>query len=222
MSPHTNTVSPALFNMIEQQIRPWGVLAPEVLAAFHAVPREQFVQTIYQGLAYADMELPIGEGQTMLSPKIEGRILQALALQANENVLLIGCGSGYLAALLAKLARQVLALEIYSTLAIKAKQRWQTTGIHNVQCIVADGSQGYADAAPFDAIVCSAALPLVPWQLTEQLKPNGRLFVVVGQLPVMNALLIRRSENGMLHQQSLFETVLPFLQQVPHVSHFQF
>lgn len=212
----------ARFNMIEQQIRTWEVLDPKVLALFDIIPRENFVAESQKGLAFADVELPIGCGQTMLSPKLEGRILQALDILSTDKILVVGTGSGYLMALLATLADHVHGIEIHPELSELAHARLKKQKIHNVTLHVADASNGYAKAAPFDVIVYAGALPLRPIAAEQMLKMGGRLFVVTGELPIMQATLTHRVGEEAFRHETLFETCLPYLEHAPQISQFEF
>ncbi len=212
----------ARFNMIEQQIRTWEVLDPVVLAVLDKVPREKFVAESQVGLAFADVELPIGEGQSMLFPKLEGKILQAVAVKKTDKVLVVGTGSGYLTALLATLAYHVDAVEIYPSLSNAAQYRLQEQNIHNVTLHVADGVNGYAEAAPYDVIVFTGSLPLRPLAAEKMLNIGGRLFAVIGEEPIMQATLTHRvSEEGYRHEV-IFETCLPQLENAPQADKFKF
>jgi protein-L-isoaspartate(D-aspartate) O-methyltransferase len=212
----------ARFNMIEQQIRTWEVLDPKVLALFDIIPRENFVAESQKGLAFADVELPIGCGQTMLSPKLEGRILQALDIQSADKVLVVGTGSGYLTALLATLADHVYAIEIHPELSELAQSRLKKQKIHNVTLSVADASNGYAKTAPYDVIVFTGALPLRPIAAEKMLKMGGRLFAVTGELPIMQATLTHRVSEEAFRHETLFETCLPYLAHATQISQFEF
>lgn len=215
-------IGEARFNMIEQQIRTWEVLDPVVLAVLDAVPREKFVAESQVGLAFADVELPIGEGQTMLSPKLEGRILQALSIKKTDKVLLIGTGSGYLAALLATLAQHLHAVEIYPELSNTAQYRLQAQGIHNATLYVGDGMNGIATAAPYDVIVFAGSLPLRPVAAEKMLNVGGRLFAVVGEAPIMQATVTERVSESAFRHEAIFETCLPVLENAPQASKFSF
>lgn len=212
----------ARFNMIEQQIRTWEVLDPIVLDLFNEVPRENFVAESQLGLAFADIELPIGYGQTMLSPKIEGRILQALSVKKTDKVLLIGTGSGYLTALLATLAAHVDAVEIHPELSEIAKVRLQQQKIHNVTLHVGDAANGLASATPYDVIVFTGSMPLHPSAAEKMLNIGGRMFAVVGELPIMQATLTQRVSEGACRKETLFETCLPQLENVTQAVKFEF
>lgn len=218
----SNAQAIARFNMIEQQIRPWEVLNPTVLALLDEVPRERFVAQSQQGLAFADIELPIGEGQTMLSPKLEGRILQALSIKNTDKVLVVGTGSGYLVALLAKLAQHVHAIEIYPTLSNEAQYRLQAENIHNVTLHVGDGVNGFSNAAPYDVIVFTGSLAIHPSSAEQMLNVGGRLFAVVGVHPMMQATLTLRIAKDAFRRETIFETCLPALENAPQPSQFEF
>ncbi len=212
----------ARFNMIEQQIRTWDVLDPVVLELFNTVPRENFVAESQVGLAFADVELPIGHGQTMLSPKIEGRILQALDIKKTDKVLLVGTGSGYLAALLATLAAHVHAVEIIPELSEVAKVHLQKQNIHNVTLYVADAANGFMPAAPYDVIVFAGSLALRPVAAEKMLNVGGRLFAVIGEMPIMEATLTLRVSEDAFRHTAIFETCLPALVNAPQASKFEF
>ena len=212
----------ARFNMIEQQIRTWEVLDPVVLALLDEVPRENFVASSQAGLAFADVELPIGYGQTMLSPKLEGRILQALSVKKTDRVLLVGAGSGYLTALLASLAAHVYAVEIIPELSEIAKARLQQQNIQNVTLVVGDGANGYAAEAPYDIIVFTGSLQLRPIAAEKMLNTGGRLFVVTGEMPIMQANLTQRISETSFRHDTLFETCLPPLVNAPQTPKFEF
>lgn len=175
----------ARFNMIEQQIRTWEVLDQAVLELLYAVPREEFVPATLRKLAFADLEIPIGEGEAMMAPKMEARVVQALALRKTDRVLEVGTGSGYLTALLARSAAHVHSLEIRPALAAFGRENLARHGADNVTLEVGDGARGEAKRAPYDAIVLTGSTPLLPATLKEQLAPGGRLFAVVGEPPVI-------------------------------------
>lgn len=212
----------ARFNMIEQQIRTWEVLDPVVLALLNEIPREHFVPAEYQGLAFADIEIPIGAGQTMLSPKLEGRILQALSVQKTQHVLHIGTGSGYVTALLASLAKHVTSVEINADLSAKAAQNLAKHSIQNVSLLVADGAFALPNQAPFDLIVYTGSSPVEPIGVRNQLAIGGALFIVLGTGPAMQAILIQRLSDAAFKQDVLFETYVPELINAPQASTFEF
>lgn len=194
----------ARFNMVEQQVRPWEVLDQRVLDRLAAVPREDFVPPAFRNLAYADIQIPIGQGQVMLPPKIEGRLLQALELKEQDSVLEIGTGTGYLTAVMAGLAGHVTSVDIFPELQRLAE--WQ---LKNVSLQVGDASRGWSQGGPFDAIAVTGSLPSEPHAFLEALKLGGRLFVVLGQAPVMEAVLITRVGEKEWSREGLFETVIP-------------
>ncbi|MBA3928185.1 protein-L-isoaspartate(D-aspartate) O-methyltransferase [Pseudoxanthomonas japonensis] len=197
-------------NMVEQQVRPWDVLDARVLDTLATLPREAFVAESHRALAYADLELPLGHGQTMAKPVIEGRTLQALKPQADEDVLEIGTGSGYLTACLARLARDVVSLEIHPDLADAARARLDATGLGNNVRIEAVDALSWDTDRRFDVICVTGAVATVPARFLPWLRPGGRLFVVRGASPVMEAVLHVADVNG-VRIESLFETDLPYL-----------
>ncbi|PKO51015.1 MAG: protein-L-isoaspartate O-methyltransferase, partial [Betaproteobacteria bacterium HGW-Betaproteobacteria-2] len=196
----TDSREQARFNMIEQQIRTWEVLDTKVLDLLQVVPREDFVPPQYAGLAFADIEIPIGEGQSMLSPKLEGRILQALEVRNTDKVLEIGTGSGYLTALLAKSAREVVSVELIPSLSKLAGERLAKSGISNITLEVGNAAEGWPAQAPYDVIVFTGSLPVSPESVKQSLTIGGRMFVVTGDAPAMQATMIRRiSEDSFKH-----------------------
>ena len=199
----------ARFNMIEQQIRPWNVLDPEVLKLLSVVKREDFVPADKRDLAFADLEIPLGvkPGQTMLAPKIEARMLQELGLKATDTVLEIGTGSGYMAALLAAKAEFVYTVEIEPALVELARQNLAKAGVANVSVDIGDAAQGWSLYAPYDAIVVSASMPVLPDALRRQLKIGGRLVAIVGESPVMQVLLVTRTDEDAFNTDVVFETI---------------
>ena len=201
-------VEQARHNMVEQQIRTWEVLDQAVLDLLYAVPREAFVPAAFRKLAFVDMEIPIGEGETMMAPRIEARLLQALALRKTDRVLEVGTGSGYFTALLARSAAQVYSLEIRPALAVFGRENLARHGAENVTLEVGDGARGDAKRAPYDAIVLTGSTPVLPAALKEQLAPGGRLVAVVGEPPVMVAQRITCSAPGAYGTTALFDTVL--------------
>ncbi|WP_153147479.1 protein-L-isoaspartate O-methyltransferase [Dechloromonas sp. H13] len=202
-------IEQARFNMIEQQIRPWEVLDPQVLDLLFVVKREDFVPAAYRNLAFADMEIPIGSGQVMLAPRVEARLLQELGIRKSDKVLEIGTGSGYMAALLAARAEHVVTVESRPELAEFARQNLERAGIANVTVEVGNGANGWSQRGPYDAIVVSGSLPVLPAALLKQLRVGGRLAVIVGEAPVMEAQLITCSTEGVYNTINLFETVVP-------------
>ncbi len=204
-------IEQARFNMIEQQIRPWDVLDPQVLDLLFVVKREDFTPPAYRNLAFADMEIPLGDGQVMLAPKIEAKMLQELGIKKTDKVLEIGTGSGYMAALLAARAEHVVTVECRPALAAQARSNLENAGVNNVTIEVGDGINGWSSRGPYDAIVVSGALSSVPPALLAQIRVGGRLAVVVGEAPVMEAQLITCTGEGAFQTVNLFETVVPAL-----------
>ena len=206
----TLNYSQARENMVEQQIRPWDVLDLRVLDVLSTLPREAFVPEIHRALAYADLEIPLGHGQKMMKPVVEGRALQALQPQAGEDVLEIGTGSGYLSACLGALAREVHSLEIVPELAAAARANLDAAGLGgNVRIETAD-AMTWTSERRFDTICVTAAVDTIPARFLEWLRPGGRLFVVRGRSPVMEAVCVHREVNGD-RTESLFETDLAYL-----------
>lgn len=218
---HTD-IEQARFNMIEQQIRTWEVLDTRVLELLKEVPREDFVAEQYKGLAFADLEIPIGYGQTMMAPKMEARIVQALQLKASDRVLEIGTGSGYLTALLAKMAGHVYSVESVAELSETARARLAAHGIRNATLEVGNAAQGWTAHAPYDVIVYTGSLPVAPERVRNSLAMDGRMFVVVGEAPVMQATMIRRISADGFRSEVLFETCVPALSSAPQPERFQF
>lgn len=193
--------------MVEQQIRPWDVLEVRVLDVLARLPREAFVAESHRALAYADIELPLGHGQKMMKPVIEGRTLQALDLQPTDEVLEIGTGSGYLSACLGALSREVLSLEIDPELAAIARARLDSTGLGtNVRVDVADALAWQTDRR-FDVICVTGAVDRVPSQFATWLRPGGRLYIIHGRSPAMEAILVKADGST----ESLFETDIDYL-----------
>ena len=212
----------ARFNMVEQQIRPWEVLDQDVLDLLMTVKREEFVPAVYRDLAFTEVEIPIGCGQVMLKPVIEGKVLQALRLGKADSVLEIGTGSGYFAALLAARTEWVRTIELEPELVKLASANLARNGVENVVVVQGDGIAGWAERAPYDVIVVSGGLPFVPQALLEQLKVGGRLFAFVGEAPVMKARLITCEAEGRFRTEDIFETVVPMLKDAPQRDGFSF
>ena len=200
-------IEQARFNMIEQQIRPWDVLDPQVLSLLAVVKREDFVPAALRSMAFVDTELPLPDGQCMLAPRVEARLLQELQLQRHQSVLEIGAGSGFMAALLAHRSRQVITLEISETLARMARENLRGAAVMNASVRCVDGCRGLSGDAPFDAIVLSGSVAAVPQALLEQLKIGGRLVAIVGDEPVMRARLFTRVDDTAWSHVDLFDTV---------------
>jgi protein-L-isoaspartate(D-aspartate) O-methyltransferase len=215
-------IEQARFNMIEQQIRPWDVLDPGVLSLLAIVKREEFVPTAFRSMAFVDTEIPLPEGQCMLAPRVEARLLQELQLQRHESVLEIGAGSGFMAALLAHRSRQAISLEILPALAKMAQDNLRGAAVMNASVRCVDGSIGLPAEAPFDAIVLSGSVAAVPQALLDQLKVGGRLVAIVGDEPVMRARLYKRADATSWSQTDLFDTVAPRLRGFAESERFSF
>lgn len=212
----------ARYNMVEQQIRTWEVLDQDVLDLLMTVQREQFVPTAHRALAFADVEIPLGHGTTMLKPNVEAKILQALRLRKSDKVLEIGAGSGYMAALLAARTDHVHSVEIVPELARLARGNLQRQGVGNVSVEEGDGACGWPAHAPYDVIVLSGSVPLLPDAFLQQLKVGGRLCAVVGEAPVMEAQLVTCTAEGRYQSVNLFETCIAPLQNAPQRERFVF
>ena len=207
--------------MVEQQVRPWEVLDARVLEVLNTVPREAYVPAAYRAVAYADLEIPLADGEVMLKPMIEGRMLQALALQPSDAVLEIGTGSGYLSACLGRLARAVLSLELHPGLAATARARLAGQQVDgNVRIETADALQYHAQQH-FDAICVTGAVDRIPLQFAQWLRPGGRMIVVHGRSPAMQAVLVH-NDGDSRRVDSLFETQLPYLVGAAPVPEFTF
>ncbi|RQO77526.1 protein-L-isoaspartate O-methyltransferase [Aquitalea sp. FJL05] len=198
----------ARFNMVEQQIRPWDVLDPKILDLLFHVKREDFVADDKRQLAFVDTELPLPHGGKMLQPKLEARLAQDVAVEAQDKVLEIGTGAGYLTALLAKLGRHVYSVEINAATRETAAANLKKAGIGNVTLVEGNGLDGLQQQAPFDVIVVGGSLPVVPESLKSQLAVGGRMIVVVGDLPVMSCKLIKRVGESSFSETNLFETCI--------------
>jgi protein-L-isoaspartate(D-aspartate) O-methyltransferase len=205
-------VEQARFNMIEQQIRPWDVLDTGILSLLSMVRREDFVPAAHKALAFVDAEVPLPEGQHMLAPKVEARLLQEAHVQRHERVLEIGTGSGFMAALLSHRSPQLITLEIRPALVQLARDNLRRAGAHHVDVREADGAAGLPDEAPFDVILLSGSVALVPQTLLDQLRVGGRLIGIVGSEPVMRAVRVTRVGEHSFQSVELFDTVAPRLQ----------
>jgi protein-L-isoaspartate(D-aspartate) O-methyltransferase len=211
----------ARFNMVEQQIRPWEVLDPKVLDLLFKVKREDFVPDAYRELAFADLEIPIGHGETMLVPKLEARILQEVAVNADDRILEIGTGSGYMTALLASQGAHVYSVDIVGEFTQSAAARLARHGIHNATLETGDAARGWDKHGPYDVIVLTGSTPVLAEGFAASLGAGGRLFAVVGEAPAMEAQLITAAD-GAYAAASLFETVVPALRNAPRRATFVF
>ncbi|MFZ4624475.1 MAG: protein-L-isoaspartate O-methyltransferase family protein [Rhodoferax sp.] len=217
-----HNVEQARFNMIEQQIRPWDVADNAVLELLSLVKREDFVPANYKALAFADMAIPLPGGQCMLAPRLQARLLQDAAVQADDKVLEIGAGSGFMTALLAHQAQRVVSLEINPELADMARANLQKTGIHNAEVRQADGALGAPAEAPFDVIVLGGSVSEVPQTLLTQLKVGGRLVAIVGDEPIMHAQVITRTSETNFKADEKWDDNAPCLLNFPKPPTFVF
>jgi protein-L-isoaspartate(D-aspartate) O-methyltransferase len=199
----------ARINMIKQQIRPWNVLDQRVLELMAEVPREHFVPLAYKNVAFADMNIPLAHNQMMMTPKVEGRILQTLQIQPTDSVLEIGTGSGFFTACLAKSAKHVESVDIYEDFIVEAKTKFQKLDIDNISLSVGDGAQGWNLESRYDVIVLTGSVPELSKNFKEQLREGGRLFAVIGEPPVMQAQLITRLSGHEYATDSVLEINLP-------------
>ena len=207
--------------MIEQQVRAWEVLDLRVLEALERVPREEFVPAIYRELAFADTSVPIGHGQAMLPPKVEGRILQALELQPGDHALEVGTGTGFFAACIGQLARSVRTIDIHADFVSGAQATWRRVGVHNVAADVYDAMQ-LTERETYDAIALTGALPVYDPRFERALKVGGRLFATVGTGPLLEARRITRVGAEEWVRESLFETSMTPLIHAPEPPRFVF
>jgi protein-L-isoaspartate(D-aspartate) O-methyltransferase len=208
--------------MVEQQIRTWDVLDQDVLDLLYVVPREEFVPAQHRALAFSDMQIPIGDGQRMWEPKLEARVLQELDVHRSDRVLEVGTGSGYFAALLAHRAAHVYSVEINERLAAFARHNLERHGADNVTLEIGDAARGWDRHAPYHVIVLTGSTPVLPRAFYEQLEIGGRLFAVVGELPVMSARVVTCTAPGAFHSVDLFETVVAPLVNAEHPPRFRF
>jgi protein-L-isoaspartate(D-aspartate) O-methyltransferase len=215
-------IEQARFNMIEQQIRPWNVLDQDVLDTLVVVKREQFVPESAKALAFVDTEIPLGGGEAMFTPKLEARLLQELQLKKHETVLEIGAGSGYMAALLAHKGRAVTTVEIRPELKALAESNLAKAGVSNVTVELGNGAQGWDKGAPYDVIVISGALEVLPEAFLKQVKVGGRVAAIIGQAPVMSCNIITRVSDTGYDTVKVFETNVTYLADAVTPSHFTF
>ena len=215
-------VEQARFNMIEQQVRPWDVLDPKVLELMEGTPRELFVPAGYEGLAYADTEIPLGHGETTLPPRVIGRMLQAVDVDPLDVALEIGTGCGYMTALLARGCREVFSVDIHEDISAQAGKSLENQGITNVILEVGDAALGWDKHRPYDIIVITGSLPVLPETFQKSLNRGGRLVAIVGDAPVMEAVLITRTGDNEWSRESLFETSIKPLVNAPQPQRFTF
>lgn len=210
----------ARFNMVEQQIRTWDVLDPRVLEVMDQIPRHLFVPDQYRNLAYSDLQIPLGEGEVMLEPKLEGRILQALGTSPSEQVLEIGTGSGFFTACLANMAAHVTSVEIQPAFSEAARGRLTRQAVNNITLQVGDAALGWDDGRRYDAIAVTGSLPELHEGFHRSLTIGGRLFVVVGPGPIMEGLLITRVGEDQWATESILDTSIPPLVNAPRTFRF--
>lgn len=212
----------ARFNMVEQQIRPWDVLDPQVLDLLLRVHREDYVPEQHRALAFADMEIPLGHGEKMLPPKIEARMLQELGIVSSDRILEVGTGSGYMTALLASLGSHVYSVDIIPEFTQSAAAKLAAHGITNVTLETGDAARGWDKHGPYDVIVLTGSVPVLPEAFQNSLKPGGRLLAVVGEPPAMEARLITYVSAGAYSSIGLFETCIASLKNAPQPERFVF
>lgn len=212
----------ARFYMVEQQIRTWEVLDPVVLDLLMRMHREDFVPAAHRELAFADLEIPLGHGEVMLSPKLEARLVQELMIKSTDSVLEIGTGSGFMTALLASLARHVYSVDIVAEFTRTAAAHLSSVQITNVTLDTGDAARGWDKHGPYDVIVLTGSVPVLPDSFRQSLNPGGRLLAVVGEAPVMQAQLVTRGQGGAYRSTALFETCIPPLKNALQPQRFVF
>ncbi len=212
----------ARYNMIEQQIRPWNVLDLTILNLLDEIHREDFVPADYKTMAFSDFEIPLGNGEHMLAPRVEARLLQELNIQPHETVLEIGTGSGYMTALLAQLALRVFSIEIDQSMSTEAGRKLASHDISNVTLEIGDGASGWDNHTPYDVILLTGSVPKLSEKFEQSLNVNGRLLAVVGDAPNMEVQLITRVSASEFKRENLFETVIPALKNAPEPARFSF
>lgn len=212
----------ARFNMIEQQIRPWDVLDKRVLNTLAHIPREHFVAPEQRNLAFSDLALPLGFGETLLAPVVEGRLLQAANPQPQERVLEIGTGSGFFTACLAHLARSVVSVDIHAEFTARASERLAEFGLERILLETGDAARGWAPSERFDVIILTGAVAELPDSFRQQLNNGGRLIAIVGHEPILSAVRITRRGDAEFTQETLFETHTRYLQGAAPQPTFQF
>ncbi len=212
----------ARYNMVEQQIRPWDVLDQDVLDLLFKVRREDFVPEAHRALAFVDMEIPLGHGQAMWTPKLEGRAIQELAVRPADRVLEVGTGSGYLTALLASQAAEVVTVDIVPEFTAEAARKLRAHGFDNVVLHTGDAARDWPDDAGFDVIVLTGSTPVLSDAWRHRLRVGGRMFVITGEAPVMQARLVTCTAPGATRSVTLFETCVAPLVNAPQPAAFVF
>lgn len=208
--------------MIESQLRTWDVSDPRVLDLIARMPRQDYVPAACRNIAYVDMNIPLGHGEVMMAPKLEARLAQELEINPSDKILEIGTGSGYMTALLANLGRHVVSVEIRPEFTAEAAAKLAHHGIHNITLEIGDGARGWERQQPYDVILVTGSLPILPETFQQSLAPGGRLIAIVGKAPAMEVKRIRRVDVRAFHQDSLFETVLPKLRNALEPARFVF
>lgn len=209
-------------NMIEQQIKPWDVPNQAVLDLIYEIHREDFMPEEFKRLALADIQIPLAHGQVTMTPKVEARILQALKIKADDAILEVGTGCAYMTALLAKSGKHVLSLDIHHEFTQQASLKLQQHNIANVTLENNNGVHGWQPASPYDVMVLTGSVPFLEADIQQQLNIGGRLFVITGQSPVMQARLITRTSEIDWLDEVLFETDLPELEGATQIERFKF
>jgi len=218
----TMNLEQARFNMVEQQIRTWDVLDDRVLGVLSSTPREDFVPEQYRALAFTDISVPLPHDQVMMPPKLEGKLLQNLTIQPTDQILEIGTGSAYVTACLARLGSSVHSVDLYDDFTAGAETRLKQHNIGNVTLTTGDAAAGWESDTQFDVIAVTGSLPVLHQGFHALLKPGGRLFVIVGKPPIMQAVLITRVGEQEWNQESMFETSVPALVNAPEPEAFRF
>lgn len=211
-------------NMVEQQIRPWAVLNQTVLNTFRFLPREKFVPAQWQNLAFSDIEIPLGHGEAMMFPRIEARMLQDLDVQPNDECLEIGTGSGFVTACLAHMGKHVDSVDLYADLSQQAEKNLHSVDINNFNLYIDDAGYGWEGnpGKQYDVIAVTGSIPQYHTGFEQRLNVGGRLFVIVGLAPTMQAMLITREDHSQFNRQVMFETVLKALDGTEPAMKFQF
>lgn len=215
-------VEQARHNMIQQQIRPWDVLDPRVLQLLQEVPRELFVPPAYRHLAFVDMSIPLGHGEVMMAPRLEARLLQSLEISPADRVLEVGTGSGYFTALLSRLAAEVFSVDIEAVFVAAAREKLAGHGMSNVTVETGDGARAWDRHGPYDVIILTGSVPVIPEGHRQALAVGGRLCAVVGTAPVMEATVLRRNSAAGWQATGLFETELAPLRNAEAPARFDF
>jgi protein-L-isoaspartate(D-aspartate) O-methyltransferase len=210
----------ARYYMVQQQVRPWNVLNPDIIHVMSVTPRERFVPSAFRELAFSDTEIPLNQEQVMLSPKVAGRILEVLQLKDSDTVLEIGTGSGYVTALAADLCKQITSVEIIPEIFRSAQNN--LAAYDNIQLESADALGNWESKDLYDAIFFTGSMPMVPEAFLSKLKTGGRLFAIVGEGEFMSAMLFSKNAQGEYTSEFLFETHIPQLLHAPQPEHFQF